>query len=86
MSVVIRLQRRGRVNAPFFSIVAADKRFKRNGRFLEKIGFYDPVKKNTSIKLERIKFWEEKGAKLTPRVFSLVRNQLKIEQESQNGQ
>ncbi|MCR9203526.1 MAG: 30S ribosomal protein S16 [Halobacteriovoraceae bacterium] len=76
--VVIRLQRGGRTHSPVYTIVAADKRNARNGRFLERLGQYDPnphdgeVLKN--IKAEEIKAWLDKGAVLSDTVKSLLKN------------
>lgn len=66
--VVIRLKRAGKRNAPFYHIVVADSRFPRDGRFLEKVGYYDPLKKVESkadkftFNSERYSYWLSVGA------------------------
>lgn len=66
--VVIRLKRAGKRNAPFYHIVVADSRFPRDGRFLEKIGYYNPLKKTDqkaekfTINIERYNYWVSVGA------------------------
>lgn len=73
MALKIRMARGGSRNRPFYSIVVADQRFPRDGRFIEKIGAYNPLlpHDNTSrVKLdaERVKYWISKGAQPSPRV------------------
>lgn len=76
--VVIRLARGGAKKRPFYHIVVADQRFKRDGRFIERIGFYNPVArgKEETLRLnrERVTHWLEKGAQLSGRVGTLVEN------------
>lgn len=64
MAVRIRLQRRGSKNRPFFRIVVADSKNKRNGAFIETIGFFDPVAEPSKleIKEDRAIDWLKKGA------------------------
>jgi small subunit ribosomal protein S16 len=73
--VVIRLQRAGGRNAPFYRVVACDSRRARDGRFIEKVGFYNPLKDPAEIELEmpRIRDWVSKGAQLSETVDHLVR-------------
>lgn len=73
--VVLRLRREGTKNRPFFRIVAADQRFKRDGRFLEILGHYDPLKKddNVVMKLDRAQFWIDRGAQPSDTVTSLIK-------------
>ncbi|MBU1702166.1 MAG: 30S ribosomal protein S16 [Candidatus Eisenbacteria bacterium] len=75
MAVVIRMQRVGTRNRPFWHIVAADSRMKRDGRFLEKLGHYDPVPNPQVIQLdlEKVDSWVKKGAKPSVKVASLMR-------------
>ena len=72
MALAIRLSRGGRKKAPFYRIVVADKRMPRDGRYIEKLGTYNPVAKNEDerVKLveERIKYWLSQGAKPSERV------------------
>lgn len=75
--VVIRLARGGSKKRPFYSLVAADSRNRRDGRFIERIGFYNPVggegQENLRISLDRIEYWASNGAKLSPAVARLVK-------------
>jgi small subunit ribosomal protein S16 len=75
MAVVIRLTRRGRKKQPFYRIVAADQRFSRDGRFLEIVGTYDPMKKEATVKKEAAEKWIQRGARLTPTVRQLFKKQ-----------
>jgi small subunit ribosomal protein S16 len=75
--VVIRLARGGAKKRPFYNVVVADSRNRRDGRFIERVGYYNPIasEKETSLKLslERIGFWQERGAKLSDTVAMLVK-------------
>lgn len=77
MTVKLRLMRMGARNRPFYRIVAADEEAKRDGRFLEILGFYDPKTDPATVNLkeERIAYWLEKGAQPTETVGSLLRRQ-----------
>jgi len=76
VAVVIRMQRVGARNRPYWHLVAADSRKPRDGRFLEKLGFYDPVPNPAVLKidLEKIEGWIRKGAKPSVKVQSLIRS------------
>ena len=69
--VIIRLTRKGRKKLPFYRIVAADSRMPRDGRFLENLGTYDPLKKEIKMDLEKIEKWEKVGAKLSDTVAKI---------------
>ena len=73
--VKIRLQRGGRTHRPVYTIVAASSRAARNGKFLEKLGQYDPNAKEIlkDVKVESVQAWIGKGAQLTDTVKSLFR-------------
>jgi small subunit ribosomal protein S16 len=75
--VVIRLQRGGRTHAPVYTIVAADSRTARNGRFLERLGQYNPKAEGegilNNVKEESIKAWIGKGAALSDTVRTLLK-------------
>lgn len=75
--VVIRLARAGAKKRPFYNIVVADQRYKRDGRFIERIGFFNPVAsgKEELLRLsrERIEHWVGRGAQLSTRVATLVK-------------
>ncbi|WP_032093488.1 MULTISPECIES: 30S ribosomal protein S16 [Pasteurellaceae] len=75
--VTIRLSRGGAKKRPFYQIVVADSRCPRDGRFIERIGFFNPLAtgkaERVRINLERVNAWVEKGASLSDRVASLVK-------------
>jgi len=75
--VVIRLSRAGAKKRPFYSIVATDKRNRRDGAFIERIGYYNPVaagkETSVSIALDRLEHWKQRGADLSPAVDRLLR-------------
>ena len=74
MAVHIRLQRRGSTHRPFYHVVAADQRSPRDGKFIEKLGYYDPgtTPSLVELKSDRIQHWYEKGAQLTDATKRLV--------------
>jgi len=75
--VVIRLARGGAKKRPFFNVVVADSRRARDGRFIERLGFYDPKapagRESLRISLDRIQHWQGRGAKISDTVARLVR-------------
>ena len=73
--VVIRLARGGRTHRPVYTIVATDKRNPRDGKFLEKLGQYDPNSENElrDVKAESVTAWLGKGAKMSDTVRSLLK-------------
>jgi small subunit ribosomal protein S16 len=75
--VVIRLARGGGVKRPFFNMVVADSRRSRDGRFIERIGFYDPTAPEGRERLRvdgaRLTYWKDKGARLSDTVARLVK-------------
>ena len=75
MSVKIRMQRFGAKKRPYYRIVAADGRMPRDGRFLEQIGTFDPMKEPGEIRLktDRLEYWLSVGAQPSDTVASLVR-------------
>ena len=77
MGVRIRLARHGAKKKPFYRIVAADSENPRDGRFLEKVGTYDPLKDPVEVSLnpDRIKYWMEKGAIPSDTVRSLLKKE-----------
>jgi len=74
MATVIRLQRGGRKKRPFYAVVVMDERKRRDGAFIEKVGYYDPCKEPEVIELnlESIKAWTDKGAQPSDRVAGLI--------------
>jgi small subunit ribosomal protein S16 len=78
MAVKLRLSRHGTTNAPFYWMVAADSRFARDGRYLEKLGFYNPVlaadnPDRLKLNKERIQYWLSVGAAPSDRILKLLR-------------
>ena len=77
MAVKIRLRRMGAKKAPFYRIVVADSRYPRDGRFIEEVGYYDPTKEPSVIKIdeEKAKTWLANGAQPTDTVKALMKIQ-----------
>jgi small subunit ribosomal protein S16 len=79
--VTIRLSRHGAKRAPFYHVVAADKRMPRDGRNLEKLGYFNPVargqEQRLNLDLAKIETWVAKGAQLSERVKTLVKEATK---------
>ena len=75
--LAIRLARYGKKKKAFYRVVVIDKRRSRNGRFVEVVGTYDPLKKPAEIKLDaaRVKYWLGMGAQPSDTVRSFLRNQ-----------
>ncbi len=75
--VVIRLARSGAKKRPFFHMVVADSRNRRDGRFVERIGYYNPVATGAApglvINTERLAYWQSVGAQLSPTAARLVK-------------
>jgi small subunit ribosomal protein S16 len=79
MSVKIRMKRVGAKNSPYFRIVVADSRSPRDGKFIEEIGSYQPLKKdeNFILKLDRAQYWVGKGAQPSDTVASFIKKAVK---------
>ena len=75
MAVKIRLRRMGAKKSPFYRVVVADSRYPRDGRFIEEIGTYDPMKEPAEIKIdaEKAKTWLKNGAQPTDTVKYLLK-------------
>jgi len=75
--VKIRLKRMGAKKRPFYRIVVADARSPRDGRFIEEIGYYDPIREPAAVKvdMDRALYWMGNGAQPTETVRSLFRRQ-----------
>ena len=73
--VKIRLRRMGAKKAPFYRIVVADARYPRDGRFIEEVGTYNPMKDPTEFKIneERVREWIKNGAQPTETVKALLK-------------
>ncbi|WP_343190184.1 30S ribosomal protein S16 [Buchnera aphidicola (Mollitrichosiphum nigrofasciatum)] len=74
--VVIRLARHGSKKKPFYKIVVSDKRFARDGRFIENIGYFDPIQSNnakkTKINITRYSHWIKNGAIASNRIKKII--------------
>ena len=77
--VTIRLARAGAKRRPFYHVVVADSRTARDGRFIERVGFYNPIaiadETRLRIDTERVDYWRGKGARTTPAVVKLLKTQ-----------
>jgi len=75
--VVIRLARGGAKKRPFYNMVVADSRTRRDGRFIERIGFYNPIatdkEEGLRIASDRLAYWKQQGAQLSLTVARLVK-------------
>ena len=81
MSVKIRLKRMGMKKKPFYRVVVADERSPRDGRFIEEIGYYDPMTEPATVKIdaESAKKWLKNGAQPTDTVRALLKKSGVIE-------
>ena len=79
--VKIRLTRGGAKKRPFYNIVVADSQERRDGRFIERVGFYNPVaagaEKRVELNAERIQYWIGQGAQMTDKVADLYKQSTK---------
>ena len=75
--VKIRLSRTGAKKRPFYHVVATDSRNRRDGRFIERLGFFNPVargkEQKLSLDLERVEHWKSQGAQVSERVNQLIK-------------
>jgi len=75
--VVIRLSRTGVNKRPFYHMVVADKRRPRDGRFIERVGYYNPIATGKDVRIhmdaERVKYWLSQGAQASDRVKHLIK-------------
>lgn len=76
--VTIRLSRGGSKKRPFYQVVVADSRSPRDGRFIERIGFFNPIARGQEevlrLDLDRVDHWISQGAQTTDRVKSLIKD------------
>jgi small subunit ribosomal protein S16 len=79
--VVIRLARGGAKKRPFYNVVVADSRNRRDGRFIERVGFYNPIagesEEAVRLSLDRITYWQQRGARMSETVAGLVKRSAK---------
>ncbi len=75
--VIIRLARGGAHKRPFFHVVATDSRSRRDGNFIERVGFFNPIAADHEPKIrmsmDRIDYWKSHGAQISPRVARLIK-------------
>ena len=75
--VVLRLARGGAKARPFFNVVATDSRNRRDGRFIERLGFYNPIaaegEQGLRLSLDRIEYWRSHGAQVSPTLQRLIK-------------
>jgi small subunit ribosomal protein S16 len=75
--VVLRLARGGAKARPFFNVVATDSRNRRDGRFIERLGYYNPIaterEQGLRLSLDRIEYWTGHGAQVSPTVQRLIK-------------
>jgi small subunit ribosomal protein S16 len=74
--LAIRLTRMGAKKKPFYRIIVTEKRSKRDGRFVESVGYYDPCRNPAEVKLntERVNYWIERGAQPTDTVRTIIKH------------
>ncbi len=79
--VVIRMSRGGSKARPFYNIVVADKRVRRDGSFIERLGFYNPTAKGGEeglrVAMDRVTYWKSVGAQASPTVERLLKQAAK---------
>jgi small subunit ribosomal protein S16 len=77
--VTIRLARGGAKKRPFYHVVVTDSRNRRDGRYIEKVGFFNPVARGQEVRVnlnqERLRYWLSQGAQTSERVASLIKEQ-----------
>lgn len=71
--VKIRLRRAGKKNAPCYRLVVVDARVKRDGGYIEKLGFYNPVQGEEAVNIDRVDYWLGVGAQATGTAADLIR-------------
>ena len=80
--VTIRLARAGAKKRPFYHIVVADSRKSRDGRYIERLGYYNPIAVGSEVELqveqERVEYWLSQGARATDRVTALLKQNSQV--------
>ncbi len=83
--VTIRMSRGGAKKRPFYHVVVTDSRNRRDGRYIERVGFFNPVARGNEeplrLDMERINYWLSQGAKTSERVAKLIKQQSTIVQQ-----
>lgn len=81
--VVIRLSRGGSKKRPFYHLTVADSRNARDGRFIERVGFFNPIARGQEerlrVSMDRVDYWVSKGAQTSDRVAQLIKEYKKAE-------
>lgn len=76
--VTIRLARGGAKKRPFYHLTVTDSRNARNGRFIERVGFFNPVARGQEVRLQidtdRVQYWQSQGAQVSDRVAKLLKD------------
>ena len=90
MAMKIRLARGGSKKRPFYSIVAADSRMPRDGRFIEKLGTYNPLlpkdsEERVKMNMERVEYWLGQGAQPTDRIARMLEAAGKLDKKERNN-
>ncbi len=82
--LAIRLMRMGAKKKPSYRVIVKEKSSKRDGAYLEKVGFYDPTRNPAEVRLDmdRVSYWIEKGAQPTDTVRQLIKKQAKAQPEA----
>ena len=79
--VIIRLSRSGSKKKPYYNVVVQDSRKRRDGRFIERVGFFNPQARGQEerlrVNLERVEYWQGKGAQVSARVATLLKDAAK---------
>ncbi|EIC28765.1 MAG: 30S ribosomal protein S16 [Methylomicrobium sp.] len=79
--VTIRLTRTGAKNRPFYHVIVADSRSGRDGRYIERVGFFNPLARGNEVRLrldsERVEYWKSHGAQPSDRVARLIKDAAK---------
>ncbi|HVF26988.1 MAG TPA: 30S ribosomal protein S16 [Pyrinomonadaceae bacterium] len=85
--LAIRLMRMGAKKRPSYRVIVKEKSSKRDGAYLEKVGFYDPTRNpaEVSLDMDRVSYWIGKGAQPTDTVRQLIKKQAKAQQNSQES-
>lgn len=70
----IRMKRLGKKNSPFYNIIVSEKLKSIKGKYIEKLGYFDPIKKkNFKLDLDKVNYWVSKGANISERVKSIIK-------------
>jgi small subunit ribosomal protein S16 len=81
LMVTIRLTRTGAKNRPFYHVIVADSRSGRDGRYIERVGFFNPLARGNEVRLrldsERVEYWKSHGAQPSDRVARLIKDAAK---------